>query len=356
MPIKLLPDSSITSMAMGNDVYAYAQTYDGDIYQFVGNVENSTAFYGSRRKSNVIIERLRGNNPRPGAPKLFTPIAAVSFTERLNQPMNERFVFYLDDNNILHDQHDTGNGDYQEGSLASRNIRVGSYSRLAATVIKGDVVNHICLFYQAPTPDAAIKMVSYAGLHRSWTDGPANLRDPPLYGTSITAVPPRPGILGRTSSDKSNDRQPIYYLQMDNNALGSGQGASEPLPLSGYDRDGLPLAFSPHTSLTAIDNGAHLHLIYKSNSGQVKVIRIDSTQGPQMPELFFKDVEVAPRSAIAACLGPSTTGTTSIVLFYQVLDQVTRKVQMAARVVYRATSVSSADAKWGVSEKEILGE
>ena len=93
MAIKLLSDSSITTMVMGSDVYAYAQTYEGDIYQFVGNVENSSAFYGSRKRSNVIIERLRGNNPKPDAPKLFTPIGAVSFTDDLNKPMIEKVSY-----------------------------------------------------------------------------------------------------------------------------------------------------------------------------------------------------------------------------------------------------------------------
>ena len=90
MPIHLLPDSSITTMVMGGDVYAYAQTYDGDIYQFIGNVPNSSAFYGNRKKSHVIIERLIRDTPLPDAPKLFTPIAAVSFTDNLNQPMSEK--------------------------------------------------------------------------------------------------------------------------------------------------------------------------------------------------------------------------------------------------------------------------
>jgi hypothetical protein len=79
-------------MVMGSDVYAYAQTYEGDINQFVGNVENS-AFYGSRRRSNVIIKRLRGENPKPDAPKLFTPIGAVSFTDNLNRPISEKVSY-----------------------------------------------------------------------------------------------------------------------------------------------------------------------------------------------------------------------------------------------------------------------
>ena len=129
---------------------------------------------------------------------------------------------------------------------------------------------------------------------------------------------------------------------------------TEPLPLSGYDNDGKPVAFPPHTSLTAVDNGSQLHLIYKSHSGKVKVIRLDPNQGLQVPELFFHDLNVAPRSYISACLAPNTGINTSIVLFYQVLDEVSRKVQMTARVVSRPTAAASGT-QWNVSDKEILG-
>lgn len=125
--------------------------------------------------------------------------------------------------------------------------------------------------------------------------------------------------------------------------------------MSGYDNDGKPVAFPPHTSLTAVDNGTQLHLIYKSHSGKVKVIRIDPKEGLQVPELFFHDLDVAPRSYIAACLAPNTGINTSIVLFYQALDEVSRKVQMTARVVSRPTTASSGT-KWNVSNKENLGE
>jgi hypothetical protein len=90
MSVVLLPDSRITSMVMGNDIFAYAQAYDGDIYQFVGAVENAVTYYGQRKKSGVIIERMRGSKPGPNAPKLFTPLAAVSFVDELNKPMAEK--------------------------------------------------------------------------------------------------------------------------------------------------------------------------------------------------------------------------------------------------------------------------
>lgn len=110
--------------------------------------------------------------------------------------------------------------------MSSLKIECAHYSSLAAVTIKGDVVNHMCVFYQTPGQNGAVKMVSFAGWHRSWQLGEANLRDPPLYGTSLTAVPPRPGYLGRGGSGAANAGQPIYYLQMDNNAVGSGQGKS----------------------------------------------------------------------------------------------------------------------------------
>ena len=130
--------------------------------------------------------------------------------------------------------------------------------------------------------------------------------------------------------------------------------ATEPLLLAGYDRDGMPIAFSPHTTLTAVDNGKQLHLIYNSHSSQAEMIRIDPGQGLQRPESFFHDVNVAPRSAIAACIAPNMGMDTSIVLCYQALDPESRKVEMTARVVYRLAT-AAADSNWLVSEKEFLG-
>ena len=72
-----------------------------DIDQFKGGVHDSKAFYTTRKKFNVIIERLRGQNPMSDAPKLFRPIAAVSFTDNLNQPMSEK-VSYLCNLSAIH--------------------------------------------------------------------------------------------------------------------------------------------------------------------------------------------------------------------------------------------------------------
>jgi len=60
-----------------------------------------------------------------------------------------------------------------------------------------------------------------------------SLRDPPLYGTSLSAVKPRPGICleqRRTRGDEVTAEQsktfPVVYLQWDTHALAHGQGKS----------------------------------------------------------------------------------------------------------------------------------
>ena len=125
--------------------------------------------------------------------------------------MNDQYVCYLDDNNILNDQYDTGNGDYKHGTLAELKFQCAHYSALAAVTIKGQYVYQMVVLFQAPTSDGAVNMVSFAGRHRTWVLGPARLRDPPLYGTSLTAVPPRTSILGRGKVDLKNEGQPICY-------------------------------------------------------------------------------------------------------------------------------------------------
>ncbi|KAL2256761.1 hypothetical protein VTK26DRAFT_1157 [Humicola hyalothermophila] len=141
-------------------------------------------------RTGVIIERLRGNKPGPNAPKLFTPFVATPFTDALDAPMNEKVVFYLDDNNILHDQYynSTTNNEFVHGTLSSLNIQCAPYSSLAAVTIRGDVVNHVCVFYQTPDADAAVKMVSFAGWHRTWHCGEANLRSCQIHGFRASAL------------------------------------------------------------------------------------------------------------------------------------------------------------------------
>jgi hypothetical protein len=48
--------------------------------------------------------------------------------------------------------------------------------------------------------------------------------DPPLYGTSLTAVKPREGII--IAKDEKDKQMPVVYLQWDTHTLAEGQGPS----------------------------------------------------------------------------------------------------------------------------------
>ena len=126
---------------------------------------------------------------------------------------------------MLRDVWNEGNG-WNNGVLAAANIQCAQYSKLAAITIAGNVYNDICLYYQVKEDDAAIKMVNFNPEYGRWTEGLPNLTDPPLLGTSLTAVHPRKGILVNTTEGTAAARQPVYYLQMDDLRLGHAQGIS----------------------------------------------------------------------------------------------------------------------------------
>ena len=56
----------------------------------------------------------------------------------------------------------------------------------------------------------------------------AEWRDPPLYGTSLTAVKPREGI--NVTEDEDAQQFPVVYLQWDTQALAECQGLSTSFP------------------------------------------------------------------------------------------------------------------------------
>lgn len=100
------------------------------------------------------------------------------------------------------------------------NIRNSLQLQLRATCIMISASN------QVNKDDAAIKMVNFNPHYGRWMDGLPNLTDPPLLGTSLTAVHPRKGILVNTTEGTVAARQPVYYLQMDDLRLGHAQGIS----------------------------------------------------------------------------------------------------------------------------------
>lgn len=246
---------------------------------------------------------------RAKAPKLFTPLAAAYIGP------STRYLFFVDDANILRGVKTTSNGWQEETGLAQLNVSCAHYSQLTAITIFENNFQAICLYYQMNERTAGITMLSYSTKTNAWVRGvpdmtprpppppPPPIRDPPLHGTSITAVRTRPGL-----EIIKGSKMPMVYLQWDTLALAHAQEAKVG-PIGSLD-----LKFAPHTSLTTVDDGKNLYCFYtSSNTNNIKVIVIGGGVASN-PRIVATPT---PRSAIAAVLPTPTT----IVLFYQALNR-----------------------------------
>lgn len=101
--------------------------------------------------------------------------------------------------------------------------------------------------------------------------------------------------------------------------------------MRGLERDGRAMVLAPQTSLSAVDDGRKLYMIYKSNGASIKMFEIENNR-PKPPEIF-DDINATPRSDIAACLSPNTNGT-KIILFYQYLNRRTMQVNLCGTTLF----------------------
>ncbi|PUU72515.1 hypothetical protein B9Z19DRAFT_1009408 [Tuber borchii] len=327
-----LPDTSLTSLVTGNKIYTYAQTQSGSLLELEGNLERIDAPVDtySYDRSTRVVRRYQNDRITNNAPKFFTPLAAADFTPMKSAQKDTRCLFYVDDSNILRSMVSERGTNWKEGSLSQLTVNVAHYSSLAATTVSNDLYNVICISYQLPDKSAAIKMVSYSGRDQRWVRTTPDLRDPPLYGTSLTAVLPRPGILVAPAGT------PEARLPVLSTLIFITNTTTEPAEIPGFEVDRRPLVFSPHTSLTAVDDGTRLYCIFKSNGGDIKMIEIVNGR-PNVPEKFDQ-INPTPRSAIAACLSPSKT---QIILFYQSLNKETMKIDLWGLTLYKKTATSA---------------
>jgi hypothetical protein len=78
---------------MNNHIYSYAQEYDGDLYEFRGNMKvvRSQSIFSNTKRSGVAVTRVEDDGELAlNAPKLFTPLAATAFTPIATATMNTR--------------------------------------------------------------------------------------------------------------------------------------------------------------------------------------------------------------------------------------------------------------------------
>ena len=146
-------------------------------------------------------------------------------------------MIYVNDNNVLQDIV-FKDGEWQKGKLCQlkdidgkTGIRCAPYSKLAAATAHVEGQDIICLYYQAEGKHGPVRMISFVP-GNSWRttyypDGRIVVQwvDPPLYGTSLTAIKPREGIMVQDKDEKQK-QLPIVYLQWDSHALAEGQGTS----------------------------------------------------------------------------------------------------------------------------------
>jgi hypothetical protein len=156
-------------------------------------------------------------------------------------------LIYLNDENILHDVI-YENNEWTEGKLSKYEqvegkpgVRCAPYSKIAAATVNFNSKTIICVYYQTDEKNGPVSVISFIpgnswnGLERL-LELLLKLKDPPLYGTSLTAVKPRQGITVAKARNKDTQEAkdaaetakqlPVVYLQWDTNALAHGQGTS----------------------------------------------------------------------------------------------------------------------------------
>lgn len=74
-----LPDTALTSLAIGKEVYTYAQTEEGGLIECRGHLKSvgGVADIYSYSFTNHVIARYEDEAVAVDAPKLFTPLAAA---------------------------------------------------------------------------------------------------------------------------------------------------------------------------------------------------------------------------------------------------------------------------------------
>jgi hypothetical protein len=256
-----LPNTSLTSLSVGPRIFAYAQGYHGNLIEFQGRLQTSKKFenfyYSNGHTSIGPTARWRHGEIQPTAPKMFTPLAAASLEDTrasispkvvLKEAHVKQYLIYLNDDNILHDVV-YEDSEWKEGTLSKYEqvdgrpgVRCAPYSKLAAATVTLNSKPTICVYYQTDEKNGSVSVISFTP-GNSWNGLERilalllELKDPPLYGTSLTTVKPRQGITVAKADKKDSQaakdaaetakQLPVVYLQWDTNALAHGQGTSK---------------------------------------------------------------------------------------------------------------------------------
>lgn len=312
-----LPDTAIATIARSSsEIYVYTQTPKGTLQETVGGLGQGGKY--DAQYTDKIHRTSRHSNKT--APKIFTPLAACS----LSVGTVTRHVFYLDDENYLHELR-YKNNQWEEGPLYNQmKVQCAHYSQLAAIsqINQGGSSNYqfISVIYQTPEIDGDIKMVNYSTYHDQWSPGEPDLADPPLLGTSISVVIPQRGIILDHDwiNGVDHSKLPVVLFQFDTLGLASSQDDNIK-PLSTNKE-----IFSPHTTLAAVDDGSDLYCFYAAYNGQIEKLKVDSDGNITKSEV--KDATATPHGSLAASILQQSSE--KMVLFYQTRNPHTLEVEI----------------------------
>lgn len=79
-------------MEMGGTIYAYAQVYEGDLYEISGHMKTTSpqVYTHDKKKSGFAVDRIESDEIAVNAPKMFTPVAAAPYTTLASGTKNIR--------------------------------------------------------------------------------------------------------------------------------------------------------------------------------------------------------------------------------------------------------------------------
>ncbi|EAQ88677.1 predicted protein [Chaetomium globosum CBS 148.51] len=341
--IQFLPRTAIAAFALStSEIYTYAQGSNKKLVQVSGSV--SDAKYSSDDYSSVNVSGMT-------TAKLFTPLAAAFYHDKSSN-VDRRYVFYVDDNNLLRDVYFESNK-WHIGSLSGQNCVCAPYSKLAAIrLVNPGGYNFVTVYYQTTGDNGDIKEVSLN--NGTWAKGQPDLDDPPLYGTSLSAVTAEPGIESTSSSTSDTDksRLPVMFFQYNTLGLGSSQDA---IAYSRWTIDDNSKSLSSHAALTAVDDGTNLWAFYTSDDNQVQRVRIDKDANLTQPTAVALDMTPMPGSPLEAVL-VTDSNNDYIVLFYLLhyaaSDDVPTRTDIYATALSK-TLTADADT-WSTSSRVLL--
>jgi len=339
--VVFLPRTAIATFALStSEIYTYAQTSNNHLVQVSGSI--SHAKYSSDDYSNIHTKGMT-------TPKRFTPLAAAFYHDKASN-VDRRYVFYIDENNLLRDVYFESDKWYV-GELSDQNCICAPYSKLAAIRLVNDgQYGFITVYYQTTGENGDIKEVSLN--NGDWSLGQPDLNDPPLYGTSLSAVTAEPGILSKSTSTDTDKRLPVMFFQYDILGLGSSQDGKD---YARWPIDDNSKSMSSHAGLAAVDDGTNLWAFYTSDDNQVQRIRIDKDGKMTQPTAVALDMKPMPASPLEAAF-VTDTNDDYIVLFY-LLHYAARDGKPTRTDIY-ATALSkklTADADtWSASNQVLL--